>query len=235
MDKDIWFDEYFDSIYGEGKKLTKNEYESHSVRFEEIYREFLPENRSTNILDVGAGAGYFLYHLKKKGYTNFYGIDISKQQVKFCKEKVTERIECADAFDFLKSKENTYDFISAHDVLEHIQKDKVIPLLKLFYASLKPQGQLLLRVPNMGNPFSVRLRYVDFTHNVGFTERSLRQVLWLGGFRNIKILPWKTMGFFNRIVAGMILFTLSKLMWYQGMVAPRVITPIFIGLAKKDE
>ncbi len=235
MNKDTLFEDYFDSIFGNSNKFTESEYEDHSAKFDNLYKDFLPEDKSINILDVGSGAGHFLYFLKKKGFFDFYGIDLSQQQVDFCKEKVSERVECADAFDFLKDKENTYDFITSHDVLEHMQKDKVVPFLKLLHASLKPQGQLFLRVPNMGNPLALRLRYVDFTHNVGFTEKSLRQVLWLGGFRNIQMLPWKLTGFMNRVVSGAIFFCLRKLMWYQGMVASQILTPNLICVAKKDD
>jgi len=36
---------------------------------------------------------------------------------------------------------------------------------------------MILRVPNLSNPFNLRTRYVDFTHEIGFTVESLSQVL----------------------------------------------------------
>jgi hypothetical protein len=39
----------------------------------------------------------------------------------------------------------------------------------------------------MGNPFSLRVRYMDFTHEIGFTEHSLYEVLYMAGFRKIRV------------------------------------------------
>ncbi len=37
----------------------------------------------------------------------------------------------------------------------------------------------------MGNPFNLNTRYKDFTHETGFTDYSLFQVLYVAGFRKI--------------------------------------------------
>jgi hypothetical protein len=41
----------------------------------------------------------------------------------------------------------------------------------------------------MRNPFNLATRHIDFTHEVGFTENSLHQVLTVAGFSNVKIEP----------------------------------------------
>lgn len=41
----------------------------------------------------------------------------------------------------------------------------------------------------MANPFvNTAGRYIDFTHEIGFTEKSMRQVLRATGYSNIKII-----------------------------------------------
>ena len=227
------FREYFDSIFGRSNIFSKEEYEQHRINHEMNYGKFLPSDRNSRILDIGCGAGHFLYFLKKKGFDNFLGIDISQQQVDFCRKNVSEQVERADALEFLKDRSKSYGMIVANDVLEHIPKDKVIPFLSLIYNALKSSGIFLMKVPNLGNPFAIRLRYVDFTHAVGFTEKSLYQVLWIAGFRNIQILPLQEKGFKRRIFAGTIRFCLGKLMWHQGFVAPRILTPLLVGVARK--
>ena len=47
---------------------------------------------------------------------------------------------------------------------------------------MKPGGKIFVKTGNMSNPFSLRLRYIDFTHEVGFTEESFVQVLYIAGF-----------------------------------------------------
>ena len=155
--------------------------------FERLYGDVLPSDRNSRILDIGCGAGHFLYYLKRKEYTNFLGIDISPQQVEFCEKNISKNVKQADILEFLKDSEGGYSVIAAHDVLEHIPKEKILKLLKLVLKSLDNGGIFLLRVPNMSNPLSLDSRYRDFTHEVGFTEKTLYQILQMTGFSDIRI------------------------------------------------
>ena len=226
-------DEYFEAVFSKSNKFTEAEYLDHVENFDLIYRAYMPNNKDVNILDVGCGCGHFLYYLKHKGYNNFKGIDISAQQVEFCKQKIAAEIINADAFEFLTEHKEEFDLIVSHDVLEHIKKEEVIEFLKLIYSALKPGGQVFLRTPNCGNPMSIRLRYADFTHEFCVTEKSFYQILYMAGFRTIKLLPSIDKGFFNKIIAKSIRFILAKLMWYQGFVAPKILTSVIFAIAKK--
>ena len=66
--------------------------------------------------------GHFLYYLKEKGYTNFFGIDIEENQIEFCRRNFTENVETANVLDYLKNCESIYDTIVMNDVIEHIKK-----------------------------------------------------------------------------------------------------------------
>ena len=187
----LFKDEYFESIYKHGNILNVEQFELASESFARDYEEIIPEDKNAAFLDVGCGVGHFLYHLKKMGYRNYYGIDISRQQIEYCTKNVTEQVEVADAFIFLQNMENRYDVICLHDVLEHIAKENIITLLKLLFQALKKEGMVILRVPNMSTPFGLDARYNDFTHEIGYTAKSLYQVLWVCGFREIRILPPK--------------------------------------------
>lgn len=233
MENKELFDEYFDSVFKLSNKFTESEYAQKCREYDMLYKEFMPADKSAQILDIGCGAGHFLYFLNKKGYIDIQGIDISAQQIDFCRKKISEKVTQADAFDFLADKKEIYDVISSHDVLEHIPKEKVIPFLRLVYAGLKPGGVFFAKTPNMGNLFSLRLRYADFTHQVGFTEKSLRQVFWIAGFRDIRILPSYDHGLRQKVAAAIIRFFICKLMWYQGYVAPEILTPVLIAVVKK--
>ena len=231
-DKTI-YEEYFDSIFRRSNLFSKKEYEQHCREYELNYAQFLPSGKQAKFIDVVCGAGHFLYYLKNKGYEDYLGIDISAQQIEFCKKNISQRVEKADSFEFLKNRENFYNLIVANDVLEHTPKDKVILLLKSTYKSLKPGGVFLMKTPNLGNPFCLRLRYADFTHDIGLTEKSLYQVLWIAGFRNIQILPLKEKGIKRKIVSRFIRFCTRKIMWYQGFVAPKIMTPLLVAIGKK--
>jgi cyclopropane fatty-acyl-phospholipid synthase-like methyltransferase len=166
---------------------TREAFELAAHFYSAQYQQFLPADKNARILDVGCGMGHFLYFLKKEGYTNYRGIDISPTQVQFARDNVTERASLADAFDYLNTND-TFDVIVANDIIEHIPRDKTLHFLGLIYDSLEPNGLLLAKTLNMSNPFGLQTRYLDFTHEEGFTEYSLRQVLSISGFHDIQIM-----------------------------------------------
>jgi SAM-dependent methyltransferase len=235
------FNEYFSSIFSHSNVFSPQEYENSLSQFRLNYDRFIPSAIEAKILDIGCGTGHFLYYLEKKGYTDFLGIDISPQQVDFCRKNVSKNVEQADAFEFLKEKKNTYDAIGANDLLEHIPKEEIVKFLKRVNTALKDKGVFLMRTPNMGNPFAVYSRYKDFTHEVGFTDRSLYQVLWTAGFRDIRVLPYRqysTRAFKRSIESRMARIThffLAKLFQIQGFAAPQVRTPLLMGVARKEK
>lgn len=93
------YDTYMESQFRSFHELSKKEYENALKMYDTNYRKFLPSDKNIKILDIGCGTGQFLYYLKEKGYKNYYGIDISKQQVEFCK-KITKNVEQVGVFEF---------------------------------------------------------------------------------------------------------------------------------------
>lgn len=234
-----YFDEYMDSIFASGNELSPEEFKLVAADYEEMYGQFLPSSRDAAILDAGSGAGHFLYFLKKKGYVNYTGVDISHQQIEFCRKNISENVVLADIFDYLQEKKGCFDLISVNDVLEHIPKERVHSFLCLARQTLKPNGKIILKTPNMGNFFSLYPRYKDFTHESGFTEKSLHQVLWLAGFRDMTIFgpeahyPKTIKGKLQKSVSLFIRFALRKLYQYQGYVAPEIMSPLLVTVAVK--
>ncbi|MBF0510761.1 MAG: class I SAM-dependent methyltransferase [Candidatus Omnitrophica bacterium] len=183
------FDAYHEAVYKQSNSLTQEQFEWACGTFEHEWGGFIPETKDAVILDFGCGVGDFLYYLKKNGYTNFYGIDTSAGQIEYCRLKVSDKAQVIDGREFLKDKAGIYDFIMVKDVLEHIPKNEVIELLGLLHQALKAHGKLVIRVPNMSNPFGLDARFNDFTHETGFTSKSLNQVLITAGFTDVQILP----------------------------------------------
>lgn len=226
------FTEYFDSIFSSSNLLTPEEYENTAKIYHSYYENYLPLDKNAPILDIGCGSGHFLYYLKKMGYANFLGIDLSPDNIEHCKKEITLNVELADAFEYLTDKTNAYSVISANDILEHIPKEKIMIFLELIYHALKPGGILLLRIPNMSNPFVIHIRYRDFTHECGFTENSIYQVLYLAGFRNILInSSWGNEKSIKSYIRKKIF---KKLFWYLGGYnAPKILSTSLIVIAKK--
>ncbi len=234
------FEDYFNSVYSCSNVLTFQEYENSCNVFHSDFGNFMPSDKNVPILDIGCGTGHFLYYLKKMGYTNHFGIDLSLINVEFCKNNITPNVELADAFEFLTNKINVYGVISANDVLEHIPKEKVIPFLKLIYQTLMTGGILFLRLPNMSNPFALDSRYRDFTHECGFTEKSIYQVLYVAGFRDIHICPSQirrksVKSYLSWMLVSLVHAVFKKLFWHQGFTAPEILSSRLVVIAKKGK
>lgn len=232
------FDSYFESFFKDMNNLTQKGFEKSAKFYYSFYKEFLPEDKNAKILDIGCGLGQFLYFLEKQGYKNYYGIDVSEQQIKFCQDKVTKKVETTDIFGFLKGKKEQFDLVVANDVLEHIPKGKLFEILELVHQSLKPEAKFFAKVPNMSNPFGLMDRYSDFTHEIGFTEFSLREVLVMSGFKIIKIKGAAYPLISLKSVAAKILelpfYIFLRMMFrIQGHIAPKIMDKDIISITKK--
>ncbi|MBI2662475.1 methyltransferase domain-containing protein [Candidatus Woesearchaeota archaeon] len=152
------------------------------------YGLYLPKDKGSKILEIGFGRGSFLAYLEKEGYTNYFGIEIGKQQVDFVKEKVTSKVKLVyNTLDFLKKHKNTYDLIFLSDVIAHIPKEETIIYLQAIQQALNSNGVILLRTPSITNPFCLRSMSNDFTYTTYYSYESVRQVLSLSGFSKIII------------------------------------------------
>jgi len=144
------------------------------------YEEFLKRTdlKSAKILDVGCGKGFLLNSLHELGYKNVTGVDLSKGDIA-AGRKVFPHIDFIeeDIFLFLEKHTNTFDIIFLKAVIEHVEKHKVISLLRLINGALKPGGLCVIDVYNADWLFAFHERYMDFTHETGFTQESLRQVM----------------------------------------------------------
>lgn len=161
-----------------------------TARGYEWVAKYLPADKNASLLDVGSGMGHFLYFLKGKGFTDFNGLEIGPEQFAFIKEKVTDRITLVpDTNQFLAGCLNKYAVITMFNVIEHLPKNLILETLKLMHQALQPGGKIIITTGNMACATGLFLRYMDFTHETGFTETSLKQVLTLAGFTDIKYEP----------------------------------------------
>ena len=155
-------------------------------QFQSWWGNVLPADKCLPILDVGCGWGGFLMFLKSQGYSNLSGIDSSHQQIEIAQKLGLNNVVGGDVFEALSKHQNYYACISAFNVLEHLDKDQVLPFLRSAKSALRDDGCLLLELPNANSIFGGRTRYWDFTHELSFTPTSLLQILRVVGFTNIQ-------------------------------------------------
>jgi 2-polyprenyl-3-methyl-5-hydroxy-6-metoxy-1,4-benzoquinol methylase len=151
--------------------------------------DVLPKDKSSHIIDIGCGLGQTLLSLKKEGYTNIKGIDISDEAIKNCKKNGLDIKKIKSIIDFCKRNNSKYDFIIMSHILEHIEKKEIIPTLKTIKENLlEKKGKLFISVPNAQSNTGCYWAYEDFTHQTLFTAGSLLYVLREVGFEKIKII-----------------------------------------------
>ena len=173
------------------------------------------EKSSAKILEIGCNKGYLLKVFLDSGFEQLFGIDLSQDDIakaKFLNPKA--KFECVDAFAYLDNESNTFDVVILKAVLEHIPKDEVMPLLKKINASLNIGGIIIVDVPNMDWLFASHERYMDFTHEVGFTKESLGQ-LFRAVFAESEVLSidnYISSSFIHRIKQQIGRFCLGKLL-----------------------
>lgn len=187
--KDQIYQNYISTHFGRINKGDLREYTIFNQYFDKNYTRFMPKDTGARILEIGCGMGHFLYYMEKHGYVNYLGIDISRENIEFCKEKKF-KVEQNDVFEFLRSNKEPFDAIIINDVLEHFKKEEIFTLLGLIYENLTVKGTIIAKVPNSANPIlGNSSRYLDFTHETSFTEESMSQILNVIGFKEVRIHP----------------------------------------------
>lgn len=106
------------------------------------------------VLDLGCGRGFYLKVLSSYwSDLKLYGVDLNQDYLKTAKEILKGRrvqLIKADATK-LPFSDNFFDRIIASEILEHIKDDQ--KALSEIYRVLKPNGIVMMTVPNRNYPF----------------------------------------------------------------------------------
>lgn len=184
------------------------------------------DRKAAKVLEIGCNKGFLLSALADLGFENLTGIDLSQEDIKVAQSKVPNATFLhADAFSYLEKHRNEFDIILLKAVLEHIDKDRIVDFITRIRAGLLAGGCAIIDVPNMDWLFAGHERYMDFTHEVGFTKESLFQVL-SQVFISVKIRPVESMyeqTFVNLMKTRIARYILNKLfLWadHEGPISP---------------
>ena len=79
------------------------------------------------------------------------------------------RWERDNALEFL-ARTTSWDLVFATDVIEHLGKDEIIAFLEAIHRALKPGGVVVLKTGNASSIYGSTMRYIDFTHEMSFTD-----------------------------------------------------------------
>src|ERR1041385_4105037 len=137
-----------------------------------LMREHFPQDRNAQILDLGCGHGALLYFAHAAGYRNARGVDCSPEQVTEAKRLGISNVEQGDLIGTLRScRAESIEAVVTIDVLEHFDRNEMLPFIDEVHRVLVPGGRWIIHVPNGDSPFCGMMRYHDFTHELSFTDR----------------------------------------------------------------
>jgi len=144
---------------------------------------WLPEDRSTPVLDAGCGEGTLLCLLRSLGYMRLEGFDLSEENVGICHGRGLDfvlRFDAARLASFPGLRR--YGVVFAMDLIEHLPKAQAAGFLEQVRAMLLPGGAAVVQTPNMGGLAGCFYRYNDLSHEFGLSEQTAATLLRLAGF-----------------------------------------------------
>ena len=108
-----------------------------------IFHTYLSD-KNQKIIDVGCGTGLVGVELSKLGYTNFDGIDISKEMIDIAIDRGYRSLFLGNLNDSLPLESNSYDAALCVGVFTHghVGPSRLIELIRV----IKPQGLLCFTV-----------------------------------------------------------------------------------------
>jgi len=144
----------------------------------------LRKNGIVNILEVGAGSGKLMKHLKKEGY-HVEGIDISPIAAKLSGAKVASATK-------IPFKDKQFDCVIAISIIEHLSKADGKVFIREAGRVLKNGGLIFIVTPNFSSPARYLKKekwfgYSDKTHIFFYTPLRLRKLLLDNGFLNVHL------------------------------------------------
>ncbi|HDL65116.1 MAG TPA: class I SAM-dependent methyltransferase [Proteobacteria bacterium] len=145
----------------------------------------------SKVLDAGCGGGLLISLLRKNGFKDIFGIDLSQMMVGLCRERGIMNISRQDCME-TTFEDELFDVIIAADVLEHIEDDS--GALREWKRILKRDGRLIITVPAFKSLWSSHDEICH--HHRRYSKSAMIHLLRTGGFAVDSISFWNFTLFF---------------------------------------
>lgn len=196
---------------------------------------------SIAILEIGPGTGLLANWLRKLGFSNYTCVEACRNYA----ETMTKLgFKCINQNDMValetgELKGKSFDLIFMIDVLEHFDRDKVIPSLHALSRLLSKNGEIIIQIPNASGLFGMNTQVSDFTHRSAFNETTIKSVLKASGLITTSLkpvrLPKSIPNWFREKLRGFIFFGTQIIMRIVGSSPIKVLSHLMIISAKRDE
>jgi SAM-dependent methyltransferase len=224
---------YLESLYDKKTFDRKLEYIKHN------FSSYV--KRGQTVLEIGPGIGEFIKYLNNQGNYDIDIVDIDKETIDYVKKryKIKEAYLIRN-FKQVEKRLRKYDLIYMSQVLEHIQKKDHEYYIKTLFKHLNKNGNILITVPNGGNPFNIVERYWDITHELVFTENAFLQLIRFCDLKNYELLiqgyripPYTPLNLIRIILQKILHLAIKTILMINGGVYSNLLYPNISLIIKK--
>ncbi len=145
------------------------------------------------VLEIGCGRGVMLRMLQEAGI-QAYGIDSSEESVNLCEGKGVKVLQDDAAHHLADLPDASLGGIFCAHMIEHMQPEYVIKLIKESHRVLRPGAVFIIITPNAKDLRTTERFWMDISHVRLYPEKLLTAILKKAGFNEIKITEGKEPG-----------------------------------------
>ncbi len=188
MPEQFDFNKHKADLYKQIRDRSAGQISSKHIRqFDHEFLKFSQAHKSMKVLEIGCGSGQFLRYLLHRDFKFVTGVDYDQglQEKLQDIENAGYKIELSDAEAFIDkvSGAQFFDRIVLFDILEHMQLNDCVRVLRKLQALLTQDGNILIRVPNMTSKWGIRMLYGSFDHVTEFSPGRLDELAALTNFK----------------------------------------------------
>ena len=176
---------YYDEVYRKNRGIQSK---WHRIKFQALYDLFGANEKH---LDIGCGAGTLIGSLP--GHIHSTGLDIAQSQIDYARRHYgsSTKIFLTAPGGWHVIAPESFDIVTLIELIEHLEDDKVVDLLRRSHKALKLGGRIVVSTPDYGGPWLALEFLLNRVGNVTyeqqhinhFTKRRLALTLENAGFR----------------------------------------------------
>lgn len=141
--------------------------------------------RDTSVMEIGFGNGAFAGWVRSK-MSRYVGTESNRELI--ARAEIAGIEVHLATFDLERpAAGRVFDLVAIFDVLEHLDTNEILQLLKSASKCLSSTGRLVFRVPSGDSPFSGHLMYGDITHKTKLGSKAIHQIATLTGMEVVSI------------------------------------------------
>lgn len=147
-----------------------------------LKEKFLSQKKTNKVLEIGPGTGRMLKILEDDLNCRTVAVELSKEMIKFAREKSPNTIFIEDDILNVKFAEGTFDAIFMGALIHNFPKEDAKKLLNLSYNWIKKDGKILIYTTIHNKSEEGFFEKQDYQGNIvrfrkKYTEKELKELL----------------------------------------------------------